>query len=166
MMNGVNYYLLFKGDSNKGGVESSVRGFIKLEAAQTAMVESYRKLAVALNIPVASNVSGNQYTTRTKNGIRLEHHSDHFQWEIARAVPEDGGPDDRQPHRLTRYTVTIEEHIAQEFPVDACDLFHAVQSAETAYKQGVFAVQSATSNARLIMARDDETGETTEWKEF
>lgn len=59
MMNGVNYYLLFKGDSIKGGVESSVRGFIKLEAAQTAMVESYRKLAVALNIPVASNGPGN-----------------------------------------------------------------------------------------------------------
>lgn len=136
MINGVNYYLLFKGDNNKGGVEPSVRGFIKLEAAQTAIVQSYRKLAATLNIPVVSNASGNQYTTRTKNGIRLDRHSDHFQWEIARAVPEDGGPDDRQSHGLTRYTVTIEEHIAQEFPVDACDLFHAVRSAETAYKQG------------------------------
>ena len=38
-MNAVNYLLLFKGNSDKGGYESSVRGFIKLEAARSAMAE-------------------------------------------------------------------------------------------------------------------------------
>ena len=37
---------------------------------------------------------------------------------------------------LRKYTVTIEEQIVQEFPVEAYDLSHALETAEAAYKQG------------------------------
>jgi len=65
-----------------------------------------------------------------------------------------------------RYTVTIEEHITQEFSVEARDICHAAQTAVERYNQGVLVVQPSAPNARLVMARDDETGEMTEWKEF
>lgn len=52
------------------------------------------------------------------------------------------------------------------FPVKAYDIFHAIASAESAYKQGEFVVYSLAPNTRLIMAENSETGETTEWKEF
>jgi len=65
-----------------------------------------------------------------------------------------------------RYTVTIEEHITQEFSVEARDICYAAQTAVEQYSQGVLVVQPSAPNARLVMARDDETGEMTEWKEF
>jgi len=68
--------------------------------------------------------------------------------------------------RPTAYTVIIEEHIAHEFSVEACDIYQAMQIAEERYHQGLFVVQSSTPNARLVMARDNETGEMTEWREF
>ena len=94
---------------------------------------------------------------------------DSFQWKIIKAVPEDG-PDgtgeSSQWHGLREYTVAIEEHIVQEFPVSAYDIFHALQSAEEQYERGSLVVKSSRPNARLMMARDTVTGETTEWKEF
>ena len=163
----INYLLFFSGD-HSGGQEASVRCFTKLEAARTAMAEAYRKYAAALNIPVSHSALCDQYTTKTKNTIHLERYGDHFQWEIIKAVPEDGDSTEstKQQRGLTNYTVTIEEHIAQTFSVRAYDIFHAIGFAEMAYKQGEFVVQSSTPNARLIMAENAETGETTEWKEF
>lgn len=167
-MNAVNYLLLFKGNSDKGGYESSVRGFIKLEAARSAMAESYRELAAVLNIPVSAHSFGNPYTAKTETSIRLERGSDSFQWEIIQAVPEDGGLDDTAKHNqkygLKNYTITIEEHIAQEFAMKAHDIFDAMRSAEKEYKQGTLVVQPSKPNTSLIMARDDETGDVTEWK--
>lgn len=165
-MDGVNYLLLFQGNSDKGGHEASVRGFTKPEAAHAAMVKAYGKLATALNIPVGSR---DRYTTKTENRLRLERYGGVFQWEIIEAVPEDGATS--EPHRERRgavgkYTVTIEEHIAQDFPVEGRDIFDALRSAEDAYKRGELVVQPAAPNARLIMARDAETSEVTEWKEF
>ena len=172
-MKGVNYLLLLEGNSDSAGPESSVRGFSKLEAAQAAMMESYKGYAAALNIPVRAQTFSNQYTTRMKNGIRLERYGDWFEWKIVDAVPEDGDSDNtpadaksQQQFEMERCTVVIEEHTAQEFTVNAYDLFHAVQIGEEEYKKGSFVVQPATPNARLIMARNDETGEVTEWKEF
>ena len=89
-MSKVNYLLLFKGNSDKGGSEASVRGFTKLEAAQTAMSESYRGIAATMNIPVSSGKISNLYTVRTESSIRLERYGDVFRWEIIEAVPEDG----------------------------------------------------------------------------
>lgn len=168
-MSAVHYLLLFQGDSNHGGQESKVRGFAKLEAAQCAMEESYRKLAASMNIPLSAQTPSNRYTVRTKNSIRLERYGDSFQWEVIKAVPEDG-PDgageNSQWRGWRKYTVAIEEHIAQEFPVEAYDIFHALQSAEEQYKQGSLVVKRSQPSARLMMARDIATGETTEWKEF
>ncbi len=65
-----------------------------------------------------------------------------------------------------RCTVTIEEHITQEFSLEARDIFQAAQTAVERYNQGVLVVPPSTPNACLIMARDDESGEMTEWKEF
>ena len=59
---------------------------------------------------------------------------------------------------LRKYTVTIEEQIVQEFPVEAYDLSHALETAEAAYKQA--------PTTRLIMARHNKTGKTTGWREF
>ena len=169
-MSAVNYLLLYEGDSRQGGFESSVRGFAKLEAARAAMDEKYKKFAALLDIPVGPNAFRNPYTIRTKDSIRLERYGDRFKWEIIKAVAEDCRPDgafaEDEHYGLRKYTVTIEEHVAQSFSVKAYDIFFAVSSAERDYKQGSLTVQPSTPNARLIMARDDETGETTEWKEF
>ena len=37
---------------------------------------------------------------------------------------------------LRKYTVTIEEQIVQEFPVEAYDLSHALETAEAATSKG------------------------------
>lgn len=67
---------------------------------------------------------------------------------------------------LRKYTVTIEEQIVQEFPVEAYDLSHALETAEAAYKQGELVVQPSAPTTRLIMARHNKTGKTTGWREF
>lgn len=168
-MSTVQYLLLYEGDSNHGGHESKVRSFAKLEAARSAMEKSYRKLAASMDIPLSSQTHSDRYTARTKNNIRLERHGDSFQWEIIKAVPEDG-PDGigeiSRWHGMREYTVAIEEHIVKEFSVEAYDIFHALHSAEEQYERGALVVKSSRPSARLMMARDTVTGETTEWKEF
>ena len=67
---------------------------------------------------------------------------------------------------LRKYTVTIEEQIVQEFPVEAYDVSHALETAEAAYKQGELVVQPSAPTTRLIMARHNKTGKTTGWREF
>jgi len=49
---------------------------------------------------------------------------------------------------LRKYTVTIEEQIVQEFPVEAYDLSHALETAEAAYKQGELVVQPSAQQDR------------------
>ena len=93
-MNNVNYLLLYKGDSDKGGPEASVRCFVELDAAMKAMHDHHRKLAAVLGIPFDPRTSSGPYTVWTKNGIRMDRHSDHVRWEIIKAVPEDAVPDD------------------------------------------------------------------------
>ena len=67
---------------------------------------------------------------------------------------------------LKQFAVTIEEHLSQDFPVRARDFFHAFQIAEDAYRKGKMVVEPSAPNTRLMMARDNETGEITQWKEF
>ena len=168
-MSAVQYLLLYKGYSSQGGYDSKVRGFAKLEAARCAMEKSYRKLAASMNIPLSAQTPSDRYTVRTKNSIQLEGYGARFQWEIIKAVPEDG-PDgtgeSSRWHGLREYTVATEEHIVKEFSVEAYDIFHALHSAKKQYEQGSLAVNSSRPNAHLMMARDTVTGETTEWKEF
>lgn len=75
-------------------------------------------------------------------------------------------PGQEATQEKTGYTVTIEEHISESFTVEACDIVHALDEAELQYVQGTHVVQLSTSLSRQIMARNDETGETTVWREF
>ena len=169
-MKTVNYLLLFTGMSDQGGHEAAVRSFAELPAARLAMIESYQRTAAALNLPADPHISDNRYAVMEENSIRLERGSDIFRLEVIKAVPEDIGPDRTSPpdcpYRLRKYTVTIEEHIAQEFPVKAYDLSHALETAEAAYKQGKFVILPSAPTTRLIMARHNKTGKTTGWREF
>ena len=101
-MSEVKYLLLFKGDSDKGGPEASVRSFTRLETARAAMAESYSRMAAAMNVPVRSGMCRDPYTTRMENSIRLKRYSDVFQWEIIEAVPEDGEPGSSTGHNGQR----------------------------------------------------------------
>ena len=67
---------------------------------------------------------------------------------------------------LRKYTVTIEEQIVQEFPLEAYDLSHALETAEAAYNQGELVVQPSAPPTRLIRARPKNPGNTTGWREF
>ena len=122
----INYLLLFNGYSNSGGPESSVRCFVKLEAAQAAMTESYRKYAAALNIPaghgrpcINASIYDRNQKRHTSETLRR-----FFQWKIVEAAPEDGNSTEPavEQHGLTNYMVTIDEHIAQAFSVKAYNI--------------------------------------------
>ena len=71
-MKTVNYLLLFIGRSDKGGHEATVHSFEGLLAARRAMMESYWRIATALNVPASPTDPGNPYTSMTENNIRLE----------------------------------------------------------------------------------------------
>ena len=165
-MSGVNYLLLFKGNSDHGGFESSVRSFSKLKSAQHAMTTSYQRLAASMNIPFGIQAPCNRYTVRTKNSIRLERYGDVFQWEIIKAEPEDSEWNSASACGLKIFTVIIMDRAARTFRVEAYDIFQALQSAENEYKRGLFMVSPSVPNTRLIMAWDETTGESTIWKEF
>ena len=162
-MENVNYLLLYQGNSEHGGHEACVRGFTRLSSARIAMGKSYQSIANTLNLPIDDN----RYTIRTENRIRLERYGEVFCWEIIEAVSEDSQPNATscQPG-FKQFTVTIEEHISQDFPVRARNFFHAFQIAEDAYRKGEMVVEASAPNTRLMMAQDDETGEITQWKEF
>lgn len=162
-MENVNYLLLYQSNTDKGGHEARVRGFAKLESAIAAMNIAYGSIAAELNLPP----NDTRYTIRTEKRISLECYGDVFSWEIIDAVPEDSQPDNAgyQPG-LRKFTVIIEERVSQDFPVRAHDFFHAFQIAEAAYHKGEMVVEPSTPNTRLMMVRNNKTGETTQWKEF
>ncbi len=162
-MEAVNYLLLYQGRSDRGGHEASIRGFAKLESAQTAMDTAYRSMAAVLNLSAGDK----QYTTRAERHIRLERYGDVFSWEIIDAVPEDSQCNvSCCQSGLKQFTVTIEEHISQDFSIRARDFFHAFQIAEDAYREGKMVVEPSAPNTRLMMVRNNKTGEITQWKEF
>lgn len=162
-MENINYLLLYHSSTDKGGQQVCVRSFAKLESAIIAMNTAYGSIAATLNL----HPNDTRYTMRTEKRIRLERYGDVFSWEIIDAVPEDGQLDNTSYRTgLRQFTVTIEEHISQEFPVRARDFSHAFQIAEDAYWEGKMVVKPSSPNTRLMMARDNETEEITQWKEF
>lgn len=62
--------------------------------------------------------------------------------------------------------VTIEEHISGKFRVNARSVKAAMGMVEDGYNRGDMVVKPAPPTARLMMARDTVTDETTEWVEF
>ena len=67
----------------------------------------------------------------------------------------------------TKFKIIIEEHISQEFEVEAKDMEEAMRIAEQKYCDGEFVVDAFNApTARLMYAENKETGESTEWEEF
>jgi len=61
--------------------------------------------------------------------------------------------------------VTIEEHISQEFEIEAEDIGDALEKAEQMYNGGELVVDAFNApTCKLMMADDGEM--TTEWVEF
>lgn len=67
---------------------------------------------------------------------------------------------------MSKIKVTIEEHISQTFYIEASDTEEAMEIAEKKYKRGELIVLPSFPTAKLMMAEDAETDETTEWVEF
>ena len=65
-----------------------------------------------------------------------------------------------------KITVTIEEHISQEFEVEADTLEEAMEIAECKYYDGEFILDNANVNAKLMTAHDKYYDEMTAWEEF
>lgn len=70
---------------------------------------------------------------------------------------------DEQP---IEFKITIEEHISQSFKIEATDIGEAMEIAQEKYRKGEVVLEMAEVTAKLMMAEDEETGETTEWEEF
>ncbi len=65
-----------------------------------------------------------------------------------------------------KYAVIIEEHIASEFHVYADNLEAALKTAQEQYDRGELVVEPSTPNCRMMIARDEETGIDTGWRDF
>jgi hypothetical protein len=67
---------------------------------------------------------------------------------------------------VKQFKITIEEHIRQSFNIEANDIEEAMEIAEEKYRNCEVVLEMAEVNAKLMMAEDEENGETTEWVEF
>ena len=65
-----------------------------------------------------------------------------------------------------KFTITIEEHIVQDFCVEADDMETAMELAEQKYKDGEFVVENGEAQTVLMAGRCPETDETTEFTEI
>ena len=63
-----------------------------------------------------------------------------------------------------KITVTIEEHISQDFEVEADSLEEAMEIADDKYHSGEFVRDNANVTAKLMMAENDD--EIIPWEEF
>lgn len=65
-----------------------------------------------------------------------------------------------------KFKITIEEHISQEFEVEAVDIGAAMEIAQEKYRKGEFVLEPGEVTAKLMMAEDEFGAECTEWEEF
>ena len=67
---------------------------------------------------------------------------------------------------MKTFQVTIEEHIAQTFSIEAMDLEDAMLQVEKNYKTGDLVVENGEVQTALIAGYDPETEQSTEWSEI
>lgn len=67
---------------------------------------------------------------------------------------------------MNKFSVTIEEHISQTFTVQAKNMEDAMEIAEEKYKNGEFVIGPNVPTARLMMAEDKNSNDSTDWVEF
>lgn len=67
---------------------------------------------------------------------------------------------------MKKITVTIEEHITQDFVVEANDMEEAMEIAKEKYKNGDFVILPGVVNTTLMAAYEPGTNEYTEFVEF
>lgn len=65
-----------------------------------------------------------------------------------------------------KFKIIIEEHISQEFEVEAIDMEEAMDIAEDKYYNGEFVVEPSTPTATLMMAENEDGTECTDWSEI
>lgn len=67
---------------------------------------------------------------------------------------------------MKKFIITIEEHLTEDFEVEAVDYEEAMKIAKANYKNGKFVLEPGNLHAKLMSAVDTETGLPTEWEEF
>ena len=72
---------------------------------------------------------------------------------------------DVEPAKTKKIKVIIEEHISQEFIVEASDIDEAMDIAEQMYYDGEFVVDAFNAPTAKLMYADDGENQT-EWTEF
>lgn len=66
----------------------------------------------------------------------------------------------------SKYKVTIEETISEEFNIEADSLEEAVKIAELAYTVGKLVLENGHVITKQIMLEDLQTGKITDWRSF
>lgn len=66
----------------------------------------------------------------------------------------------------SKYKVTIEETISEEFNIEADSLEEALKIAELAYTVGKLVLENGQVIAKQIMLEDLQTGKITDWRSF
>ena len=66
----------------------------------------------------------------------------------------------------TKFKITIEEVITDDFWVEAETMEEAMEIAQNNYYSGEFVLEPGSLVAKQMMATDRETEKTTEWVEF
>lgn len=67
---------------------------------------------------------------------------------------------------MEKFKIVIEEHISQEFVVEAEDIETAMEIAAKKYENGEFVVDPSNPTAKLMCAENEDGTECTEWEEF
>ena len=67
---------------------------------------------------------------------------------------------------MEKYVITIEEHISGAFAICADSMEEAMRIAEENYKTGKFIIPPTPPTSRLMMGRNENGNEETEWTEF
>lgn len=66
----------------------------------------------------------------------------------------------------SKYKVTIEERISEDFHIEADSLEEALKIAEQVYHVGKLVLENGQVTEKQMMGEDLKTGETADWRNF